>query len=73
MAIPKTTIKTPGNDVVPAPSNAPNRKGPGVFNGEPGYKGRTMGPNSVPEKTYDAPAPANNVTVRSPSIPASGK
>ncbi len=38
------------------PGNPNDEKGgPGVFNGEPGaeYQKRTMGPNSIPEKTLD--------------------
>lgn len=30
-----------------------NRGGPGDYNGEPNYPGRTSSPNAVPEKTCE--------------------
>lgn len=44
-------IDTPMQDIPGTPSD--HKGGPGVYDGEPGWKGRTMGPNSLPEKTYE--------------------
>ena len=47
------------NNIVETPvegcANPPagNRGGPGVYDGEKGFPGRTPSPNAVPEKTYD--------------------
>lgn len=41
-----------------APIPAGYKGGPGVYNGEPGFEPkRTMGPDSVPEKTRDGSIP----------------
>lgn len=33
---------------------------PGDYNGEPGMQKRTMGPNSLPEKTYENAMPGSD-------------
>jgi len=71
----KNFVSTPA-DCMAEPKT---KGGPGDYNGEPGpqYQKRTMGPNSVPEKTYeswDLKADSSTGTfVSTPSKPPFGK
>lgn len=63
----KNVIKSPAEDIVGAKPAGKATRG-GVFNGEePGYQKRTPSKNAMPERTYDAPYPKGNLSVKTPA------
>ena len=51
----KKLVSTPIQDLVGDPKNL--QPGKGIWNGEPGFPGRTSSPNAVPEKIREEASP----------------
>lgn len=69
----KNFVTTPAD----CPATPSDRGAKGTFNSEPGYPGRTMGPNSEPEKIYESEHPTGDSStgtfVSTPSKPPFGR
>ena len=60
-------IKSPASDLAGKSQNPMDEGSPGIYNGEPGYKGRTPSPNAAPEKLYDGVSVKDSPSIKTPS------